>query len=492
MGPAPDPGRTLSPALTPTVSVAKPAAAADDPLIGRVLSGRYAVLQRLGEGASGAVYLAEHVVLQRRVALKVMRAQHSGDAELLSRFRREARAASAVRHPGVVEVTDFGETGEGIPYIVMEWVDGETLAKRLDRTGPLPASEGCRLLAEVASAAVAAHRLGVIHRDLKPENLLIAPGGHVKVGDFGLCAWGDAAVSRLTMDGQVFGTPYYMATEQVEGLPATEQCDVYALGCIIFEALTGRTVFGHRGAVAVLHAHVHEPPPRLADIAEQPVPPDLDELVSRCLAKRPEDRPSMTAAMATLEAHSRLTRLDFVTPLTDHRIPHQRGATAWLRGPRCLAAIAGATAGLVLAGVWGSFFPGGVRETEAHQQVESRVTVVRTAITPPEELVERAAEVQPEDEVEGEPISVYLPIELVSPEPLVVSSTSHAPAAPSTAQQRRERPPTRPPTPAEGDEGSDTGDAAEVQGAASAPGPAAPAEPPQPTDTALPSDLKPF
>ena len=468
----------MSPTPAPTPSLA----GSQSPLIGRVLGDRYRVLKRLGEGASGAVYLAEHVVLLRRVAIKLMRAVHSADPELLSRFKREARAASAVRHPGVIEVTDFGETPARIPYIVMEWVDGQTLAARIDRDGPLSVPEACRLLGEVAAAAVAAHAQGVVHRDLKPENLLITPDGHTKVGDFGLCAWGDADVSRLTLDGQVFGTPFYMAPEQVEGRPTTEQVDVYALGCILFETLTGRTVFAHRSPVAVLHAHVHDPPPHVADIAEQYIPIDLDALVASCLAKRAEDRPSMAEVRASLEAHSRLNRLDFVTPITDQRLYVHRGPLAWLRGSRGLAALTGAALGLMLAGVWGTTCAHlGVQQSAAQPEVSERVAVVHTSVTPPETPEARAeAEPGPATDDEGTPISIDLPVELVTPEPLVLASEA-AEAAPPRAASRAPAARLRPTT-AEGPQ----------------PEPPPSTTPPEtPLNAAaqsgvLPSDLKPF
>ncbi len=403
MGLVPHRSKTPSPSQgdVPTAEFAQ-----TDPMMGQVVGGRYTVLDKLGEGASSSVYLAEHIVIQRRVALKVMPAQNSFDPDLIARFRREARAAGAVRHPAVVEVSDFGETTEHLPYIVMEWVDGETLGHRIDREGPMAPAAACRMLAQVAGALLSAHALGVVHRDLKPDNILVTPNEEVKVADFGLCAWtGADPGSKLTLDGQVFGTPHYMAPEQVEGEPVTDKCDVYALGCILFEALTGRTVFPKQAAVAVLHAHAHENPPMASEVADS-VPGDLERLIARCLAKDPDLRPDMAEVEARLQQRATLARLDFVTPLSDVNI--ELGRWSWLRAPAAIAGVAGIVAGLLLAGLWGTF--GGFSSSLAQPEGG-----------PP---AEEEAPLDPADE--GRPISTALPVELVSPAPLVVEAATES------------------------------------------------------------------
>jgi len=276
-------------------------APAADPLLGVVVASRYLILEQIGAGGFGHVYRAKHLGLGRLVALKVLRGGASDDPVMLERFRREARAAAAIDHPGVVAVSDFGQMSNGSPYLVMEWVEGTHLADRLQRRGPLGPAAATSLMARVARALEVAHAAGVVHRDLKPENLLLDADGQVKVGDFGLCAFLGGLDKRLTAAGQVLGTPYYFAPERFEADLVCEQSDVYSFGCILFEILTGERPFEARLAVELLKSHLIDTPRRASEVARRPVPAALDDLIADCLAKEADDRPTMAEVAARLE-----------------------------------------------------------------------------------------------------------------------------------------------------------------------------------------------
>jgi eukaryotic-like serine/threonine-protein kinase len=252
-----------------------------------VLEDRYDVVRPLGSGGMGEVYLARDRVLGRDVALKVLRKQYAGDDEFAERFKREAMSAASLSHPNIIQVYDRGETEEGASYIAMEYVPGGTLKERISREGPLEAADAAGLGAQVAEALGAAHDRGMVHRDIKPQNVLLTARGGAKVADFGIARAGSSATISRT--GSVMGTAGYMSPEQALGKPATPKSDLYSLGVVLYEALTGELPYTADNPIAVSMKHVNEPlrPP----IELNPrIPRGMNALVTKLLAKDPEDR----------------------------------------------------------------------------------------------------------------------------------------------------------------------------------------------------------
>lgn len=274
-----------------------------DSLIGTLFAGRFRVESLLGAGGMGAVYLARHEVLQRRFALKVIRRELLEDLSVAARFRREARAASRIDHANVMRIFDFGHAEGGRPYLALEYVQGPTLAETIAGRGALPVPRALAILGQCAEALEAAHAVGVIHRDLKPSNIVLGRRADgellVKVLDFGLAKIVGLRGTAATQAGAVYGTPEYIAPERCLGDDAEEdpRADLYSLGVIAFELLTGHPPF--RGKIVqVLAAHVSEPPPLPSQRSERAdVPPELDALVVRCLAKNPDERPQTARAL---------------------------------------------------------------------------------------------------------------------------------------------------------------------------------------------------
>jgi hypothetical protein len=255
------------------------------------VGGRYRLVSRIASGGAGQVWSAVDETLDRPVAVKLLRADVADDASFRERFRREARAAAGLNHPGVATVYDYGteSTAEAdLPYLVMELVDGEALDVVIRRDGRLRPAVVVVLLARTAGALAAAHERGVVHRDVKPSNLLVRADGAVKVTDFGIAQVEAVAHSPLTRTGTVLGTVQYLSPEQASGAPSGPPVDVYALGVVAHECLTGARPFSADSPVAVAVAHVNEPPPPLP--AE--VPASLADLVTAMLAKDPAARPS--------------------------------------------------------------------------------------------------------------------------------------------------------------------------------------------------------
>ncbi|MDP9478625.1 MAG: protein kinase, partial [Actinomycetota bacterium] len=266
------------------------------------IDGRYRLLGLLGRGGMGEVYLARDEVLDRDVAVKVLAEQYSHDGEAVERFRREAKSAAALSHPHIVPVYDLGETVDGTHYIVMEYVPGGTLKERILREGPLDAGTAARISLQVAAALGAAHDAGVIHRDVKPENILFAGSGEAKVTDFGIAR--AASSPRLTQTGFALGTADYMSPEQAMGDPVGPASDLYSLGVVLYQMLTGERPFEADSPLATAVKHVNEPPPKLRRPGEgdPAFPGGMDALVGKLLAKDPADRHgSASELMADLE-----------------------------------------------------------------------------------------------------------------------------------------------------------------------------------------------
>jgi serine/threonine protein kinase len=253
----------------------------------------YEIETVVGSGGMGVVYRARQLKLDRPVALKLVEPEVAGEPLVRERLRREARTVAALDHPNVVPLYEAGEEN-GTVYIVTRWVEGTELGALIRRDDPLEPGRAARMAAQIASALEVAHEKGLIHRDVKPSNAIVAADDHVYITDFGLTKRADS-LSGFTADGQMLGTIDYVAPEQIEGGEASARGDVYGLACVLFEMLTGAPPFaGHSGGMAKMWAHLNAEPPSVRQ--QRPdVPPALDDLIRRGLAKRPGDRPSAAA-----------------------------------------------------------------------------------------------------------------------------------------------------------------------------------------------------
>ena len=255
-------------------------------LLGTKLSGRYRLDARIGAGGMSTVYRALDETLQRQVAIKLMNREVAHDSDQLERFRREARAVAQLSHPHVVGVIDAGED-ESRPYIVFEYVEGETLKERIRRLGRLPVTEAVAYSIEIARALGAAHARHIVHRDVKPQNVLIDEEGRAKVTDFGIARTLDE--DGLTADGRVLGTTDYVSPEQALGQPVTGQSDLYSLGIVLYEMITGEVPFKGENQVAVAMKHVREPLPDVQAMRPE-ISAALAAVIDTATAKRVEDR----------------------------------------------------------------------------------------------------------------------------------------------------------------------------------------------------------
>jgi len=235
----------------------------------------------------GEVYLAHDEVLDRDVALKVLRSHYAGDEEFAERFRREARRAASLSHPNTVQVYDRGETEDGTSYIAMEYVPGGTLKEQIERRGPFGTRQTAAVGAQIADALGAAHERGMVHRDIKPQNVLVSASGDLKVTDFGIARVASAVTSSAS--GAIFGTAGYISPEQAMGEPVGPASDLYSLGVVLYEMLTGELPFTADNSIAVCMKHVTEPP-RPPKQLNPDVSEGMDALVVKLLAKRPADR----------------------------------------------------------------------------------------------------------------------------------------------------------------------------------------------------------
>jgi serine/threonine-protein kinase len=261
------------------------------PQIGHVFGGRYELKSRLAIGGMGEVWQAVDKVIERQVAIKILKEEYLGDKAFRERFRAEARHAALVNHEGIASVYDFGEE-EGSAYLVMELVPGEALSTIIERERFLSPERVLDIVAQTASALHAAHQAGLVHRDVKPGNLLITPDGRVKITDFGIARAVDQV--PLTATGQVMGTVQYLSPEQASGKSATALTDIYSLGIVAYEALAGKRPFTGESQVAIAMAHIKNPPPPLPES----IPLAVRNLIFACLAKKPERRPTSARQLA--------------------------------------------------------------------------------------------------------------------------------------------------------------------------------------------------
>jgi serine/threonine-protein kinase len=276
-----------------------------DPLVGTLVAERYRVEKRLGQGGMGTVYVAEHLGIGKRVALKCLNPEYAANAMVVERFLREARLATAAGNEHIVDVTDIGKLPDGAPFIVMELLEGRELGDALAQDGPFVIGRAVRILRQACDALAAAHDKGIVHRDLKPDNLFLAKRTRdpefVKVLDFGISKLTESGkVQKLTGTGMTLGTPHYMSPEQAQGLPSVDhRTDVYALGVILYELLVGELPFDEETFPMLVVAIVTRDAPSVR-VRRKDVPFELDAVVQRCLAKDPELRPQSVAELGAL------------------------------------------------------------------------------------------------------------------------------------------------------------------------------------------------
>ncbi|MDX2021857.1 MAG: serine/threonine-protein kinase [Deltaproteobacteria bacterium] len=308
-------------------------------IVGALLGGRYRIIRLCGEGGMGRVYEAEHIEIGKHVAVKVLHPAYTRTPDVVERFRREARAASRIGHPNIVNVTDSGTTEDGAFFFVMEFIEGVELGLAIHREGPLPVKRALRIADQICQALQAAHDAQVVHRDLKPENvLLISKEGRpdfVKVLDFGIARVSEVEESptktpgrRLTRPGVAMGTPEYMAPEQAAGKSADARSDIYALGSIMYEMLTGNPPYEGENVMEVLHRKATETPPPVRSLRPD-VPVTVDALVERAMARNPDDRPQTMAAFA---AEIGLVLEAFVGRRTPTEVQQMRKETGFFVG----------------------------------------------------------------------------------------------------------------------------------------------------------------
>lgn len=271
----------------------------EEKYIGTVINERYKIIKKIGVGGMGNVYLAEHEILKKKVALKILHFEQSKRKDSVERFKREAIAASNMGQANIVDVTDFGYTEEGNAYFVMEYIEGPSLAEVIRKERRLPLEYTVSVASQIAIALYSAHGKGIIHRDLKPENILITEKDgatpFVKIVDFGISKIMHDEVNRkdkpktLTKSGSIFGTPEYMSPEQAGGNNVEPASDIYSLGVIIYEMMTGRLPFSDDNYMKILHKHQYEFPD-LPSAVNPDIPQDVDLLIMKCLEKKPFNR----------------------------------------------------------------------------------------------------------------------------------------------------------------------------------------------------------
>jgi eukaryotic-like serine/threonine-protein kinase len=271
--------------------------------LGKIVDGRYRVLEVIGRGGMGVVYRVEHLRMGKIAAMKVLHRDLAQDPDVVVRFEHEAAAISKLHHPHTVQVFDFG-TAQGALYLIMEYVRGRDLARIIERDGPLPWARAAPLLAQICGALSEAHELGIVHRDLKPENVLItrstAGRDYAKVLDFGLAKLDQRnAPKRETERQAIVGTPYFMAPEQIRGDEVGPQADVYSLGCVMYECLVGDPPFADRQGMQILWAHLQDEPPDPCEKRPE-VPKDVSWAVLRGLEKEAGKRPPNPVAYSRM------------------------------------------------------------------------------------------------------------------------------------------------------------------------------------------------
>ncbi len=314
--------------------------AVQDPNLDRVLMGQFELREIAGRGAMGTVYRAYQRTMDRIVAVKILRSEIVKEPGVLRRFLREARAAARLQHPNIVTVHMVGETEDGVPYLVMEHIDGVSLEAICEAQGPQPLARVISFGRQIAAALSEAHSLGIVHRDLKPANILVTDRSRtpdlVKVLDFGIAKLinTEADQSMMTADGTIFGTPHYIAPEQASGGDLDHRADIYSLGCILFRLATGVLPFEGTQSMQVVLKHLREEPPRPRSIDPQ-IPQALEDLILACLQKsrdrRPADAEQVIASLDRIEAEARTPKSQRLAPVhvTRPSAPNAASSPAW-------------------------------------------------------------------------------------------------------------------------------------------------------------------
>lgn len=307
-------------------------------LIGARLGGRYEIRSLLGQGGMADVYSAHDSVLGRTVAVKILRGSLTSESRALARFREEAEAAAALAHPNIVSLFDIGTDG-GVPFIVMELVPGETLSEVIWREAPVPPERAAEIAEAVADALGFAHAAGIVHRDIKPGNIMLTPWGHVKVLDFGIAR--ALSRARLTSSLELRGTAEYLSPEQARGADLDGRSDIYSLGAVMFEMLTGRPPFEAESALVVARMHIETEPMPVRRLRAS-VPISLETIVMRCLEKEPSGRYQRAAQLAADLRRFRFDRSAITAPMpsepsTDPLDAEEAAARKRRRGRRALA-----------------------------------------------------------------------------------------------------------------------------------------------------------
>jgi serine/threonine protein kinase len=298
-----------------------------DPLLDQTLAGRYRILRKIGEGGMGIVYEAIHVVIEKSVALKVLREDFSHREDVVERFRQEAKSASRIGHEHIIDISDFGVTPSGAHFFVMELLHGRDLAEELELGGPLPTRRVLGIALQCAKALEAAHAKGIVHRDMKPENVFLTRRDtgedFIKIVDFGIAKMSDMETGRalpgkkITKSGMIFGTPEYMSPEQAAGKALDHRVDVYALGIIMYELMTGRVPFMGDTFMGILTQHMFEQAlPMRAAYPACTTPPEVEQMIMRSIAKNPDERPQTMGQFA-----AELSHLLAVVPVTSSMPP---------------------------------------------------------------------------------------------------------------------------------------------------------------------------
>jgi serine/threonine-protein kinase len=366
-----------------------------DPNLGATIAGRFTILARLGRGSMGSVYRARQQAMGRDVALKIVRRDRAYDPETKARFEREARAISSLTSHHTVTAFDFGEAEDGSWFLAMEMLEGESVGDRLRRQRRIDWVDAVRFAREALTSLAEAHEKGIIHRDLKPDNLFLTrlPANReiCKVLDFGIAKWqvgGEAPIDQLeTQAGTVFGTPRYMSPEQAQGNPLDARSDLYSLGVLLYQMLSGRAPFVDDDAVVVMARHIKDEPPTFADAAaDAEVPGPIEDVVRRALSKSPADRQQTAEEMsAELERAVDLSRAaasgvqTAITPVESVASPKPwHKAAAWV-------ALGGVVGGLAL---WAFRSDALVSEKSANEAlVRSRASAGALLPSPPATLV---------------------------------------------------------------------------------------------------------
>jgi len=275
-------------------------------MVERVLDGRYALEALVGSGGMADVYRAKDQLLERTVAVKILHQQYENDTEFITRFQREAKAAARITHPNIVNVYDVG-VAEGRHYIVMEYVPGRTLKERIKEEGPVPVPQALQIARQIAGALAQAHANNLVHCDIKPHNILVMPDGNVKVADFGIAR--AVTESTMTYNDNIMGSVHYFSPEQARGTMITPKSDVYSLGVLLYEMLSGRIPFDGNTAVSIARKHLEEDPQPLHMIAPG-IPPVVEALVTRMMAKDPAQRPDSSMLVQDIVRAEQMMRSD--------------------------------------------------------------------------------------------------------------------------------------------------------------------------------------